>query len=92
MLMTVECDQAPDASRSQVTSRPWRCALGDHILGVVLQEKGVRRLHLVAGHVITGHALIFCEDCGQHREWHSGADGLAELLSRRDAPAGQRGL
>jgi len=90
MLMTIECDHAPDASRSQVTGRPWRCATGEHVLGTVQHEHGVSRLHLPAGHVITGHALIYCVECDRHREWHSAADGIAELLSRRHAPAGTR--
>ncbi len=63
--------------------RPWRCASGQHVLGQVIREKGIRRLHLAEGHVITGHALIFCPECAQLREWHSGADGISELLSRR---------
>ena len=90
MLMMAECESAVD--KVHVVGRPWRCATGNHILGAVLREGEVSRLHLTGGHVITGHALIYCEACGRHREWHSGADGLAELLSRRDALAGQRGF
>ena len=66
--------------------RPWRCATGQHVLGQVAGEGGVRRLQLEAGHVITGHAMIYCPECAQLREWHAAGDALRQLMSRRGAP------
>ncbi len=63
--------------------QPWRCATGRHVLGAVVREGRVRRLHLQEGHVVTGHALIYCAECAQHKEWHAGAAALDEILSRR---------
>lgn len=72
-----------DAAVAAPVGRPWRCAAGRHVLGQVIRGNGVRRLHLAGGHVITGQAMIYCEGCSEHREWHSGKDGVEELLARR---------
>jgi len=64
--------------------RPWRCATGQHVLGQVIRDRHVRRLHLESGHVITGPAMIYCPDCSQLREWHAGEDGIREILEGRE--------
>ena len=73
-----------------IDHKPWKCTSGTHILGEVGRKNGVRRLCLNSGHVITGAAEIYCERCQTHREWHSGAEGLRELLERGRALDGAR--
>jgi hypothetical protein len=76
----------PEIVLRVAVGRPWRCATGQHVLGQVVREGGVRRLHIEAGHVITGHAMIYCPECSQLKEWHSAGDALSQVLSRRGAP------
>ncbi len=68
----------------QSAHRPWRCGTGKHVLGRVVRVNGVRRLHLekAGGHVITGHAYVWCSACAAYREWHVGQDGMQEMLER----------
>ena len=70
----------PDVVLAIAVGRPWRCATGQHVLGQVIRDRHVRRLHLESGHVITGPAMIYCPDCSQLREWHAGEDGLREIV------------
>ena len=63
--------EAAKLSMSVSVGRPWRCATGEHVLGEVVRDGRIRRLHLAEGHIITGHALIYCQACAQHREWHA---------------------
>jgi len=63
--------------------RPWRCATGTHVLGVVKRSNNERRLYLASGHILAGSAEVWCPACLAFREWHAGADALEHLLRRR---------
>ena len=67
--------------------RPWMCPSG-HLLGHVRRENGVRRLFLQQGHVATGMVEVACPECGARKTWHSGQDGIEQLLRYNRARAG----
>jgi len=78
--MTLDISPFQEWKPPPIDHKLWRCASGTHILGEVSRENGVRRLRLLSGHVITGMAEIYCEECQALREWHSGAEGIRDLL------------
>lgn len=83
MLMTAQDTESRDVVSVAVAGRPWRCASGIHVLGVVRRENHANQLHLTDGHVIVGSAQVWCPICESFRDWHAGQDAIDHLLQRR---------